>query len=83
MKTNEVDKKIEKAREKVNRAREAYDKATKELKALEDKQKLLKAEEILSAIEKSGKSFEEIFDFISAWSYLIRGKGMENWRKII
>lgn len=66
MNTTELDLRIEKAREKADKTKIAYDRAVKELKTLVDKKKLIQAEEILSAIEKSGKSFEEIFDFISA-----------------
>lgn len=65
MKTNELDQRIEKARKRVEESKAAYDRVSKELKNLMDKKKLMQAEEIMNAITKSGKSYEEVLQSIT------------------
>lgn len=66
MKTNELDQRIEKVRKRVKESKAAYDKASKELKNLMDKKKLIQADEIMDAIAKSGKTYEEVLQSITA-----------------
>lgn len=66
MKTNELNQRIEKVRKRVEESKAAYERASKELKNLLDKQKLMQADEIMNAIEKSGKSYEEVLQSITA-----------------
>lgn len=66
MKANELNQRIEKVRKRVEESKAAYEKASKELKNLLDKQKLMQADEIMNAIEKSGKSYEEVLQSITA-----------------
>lgn len=65
MKTNELDQRIEKVRKRVEESKAAYDRVSKELKNLMDKKKLMPAEEIMNAITKSGKSYEEVLQSIT------------------
>ncbi|MEE3484571.1 MAG: hypothetical protein VZQ98_09660 [Bacteroidales bacterium] len=66
MKANELNQRIEKVRKRVEESKAAYERASKELKNLLDKQKLMQADEIINAIEKSGKSYEEVLQSITA-----------------
>lgn len=66
MKANELNQRIEKVRKRVEESKAAYERASKELKNLLDKQKLMQADEIMNAIEKSGKSYEEVLQSITA-----------------
>lgn len=66
MKANELNQRIEKVRKRVEESKAAYERASKELKNLLDKQKLMQADEIINAIEKSGKSYEEVLQSIIA-----------------
>lgn len=66
MKTNELDQRIEKARKRVKESKAAYDRASKELKNLLEKKKLIQADEIMDAIAKSGKTYEEVLQSITA-----------------
>ena len=66
MKANELNQRIEKVRKSVEESKVAYERASKELKKLLDKQKLMQADEIINAIEKSGKSYEEVLQSITA-----------------
>lgn len=66
MKTNELDQRIEKVRKRVEESKAAYDRASKELKNLLEKKKLIKADEIMDAIAKSGKTYEEVLQSITA-----------------
>ena len=65
MKANELNQRIEKVRKRVEESKAAYERASKELKNLLDKQKLMQAEEIMNAITKSGKSYEEVLQSIT------------------
>lgn len=66
MKANELNQRIEKVRKRVEESKAAYERASKELNKLLDKQKLMQAEEIMNAITKSGKSYEEVLQSITA-----------------
>lgn len=66
MKANELNQRIEKVRKRVEESKAAYERASKELKNLLDKQKLMQADEIINAIEKSGRSYEEVLQSITA-----------------
>lgn len=66
MKTNELDQRIEKVRKRVEESKAAYDRASKELKNLLKKKKLIQADEIMDAIAKSGKTYEEVLQSITA-----------------
>jgi hypothetical protein len=60
-----LEKKIENAQQKVVKTKEKYDVAVEELKKLMDKRDVLKKEELIVAIEKSNKSYDEIIEFIN------------------
>ena len=49
-------------------AKKKYDQATANLKELLDKRDAIRKEEILSAVVKSGRSYEEIMNFLNAGS---------------
>lgn len=57
--------KIAKAEERVLSTKAEHEKAVEELKALLDEQKELETKELMTAIEKSGKSYEEILRLIN------------------
>lgn len=59
-----LEQKIEKVEKAICRNREQYDKLTAELEELHQKQKVIQSEELLKAIAKSEKSYEEILNFI-------------------
>ena len=60
-----LEAKIEKAQQSVIRTKEAYDSATAELKKLLDKRDALKRDEIMAAVVKSKKSYDEIMKFLA------------------
>ena len=60
-----LDEKIEKAEADVIATKKRYDHATAVLKELLDKRDAIRKDEILSAIVKSGRSYEEIMDFLN------------------
>lgn len=66
MKTNELDQRIEKVRKRAEESKAAYERASKELKKLMDRKKLIQADEIMNAIAKSGKTYEEVLQSITA-----------------
>ena len=66
MKANELNQRIKKVRKRVEESKAAYERTSKELKKLLDKQKMMQADEIINAIEKSGKSYEEVLQSITA-----------------
>lgn len=66
MTTKILDQKIEKVKEKVDKAQAEYNAVAKELKELMDKRDKIKANEIIKAIAKSGKSYEEVIEYINA-----------------
>ena len=57
--------KIAKAEERVLSTKAEHEKAVDELKALLDEEKELEARELMAAIEKSGKSYDEILRLIN------------------
>ena len=59
-----LDWKIEVAQEKVVKTKEKYEAAVTELKQLMDKRDALKKEELIAAIKRSDKTYEEILEFI-------------------
>ena len=63
-----LEEKIEKAEADVIAAKKKYDQATANLKELLDKRDAIRKEEILSAVVKSGRSYEEIMSFLNAGS---------------
>lgn len=60
-----LDQKIEKAEVDVVLSKKRYDHVTAVLKALLDKRDAIRKDEILSAIVKSGRSYEEIMSFLN------------------
>ena len=60
-----TDEKIEKAESDVIAAKKRYDHAIAVLKELLDKRDAIRKDEILSVIVKSGRSYEEIMDFLN------------------
>ena len=66
MTTKILDQKIEKVKEKVDKAQAEYNAVAKELKELMDKRDKIQANEIIKAIAKSGKSYEEVIEYINA-----------------
>ena len=60
-----LEEKIEKAEADVIAAKKRYDHATAVLKELLDKRDAIRKDEILSAIVKSGRSYEEIMNFLN------------------
>ena len=61
-----LDRKIEMAQEKVVKTKEKYEAAITELKQLMDKRDALKKEELIAAIKRSDKTYEEILEFINS-----------------
>ena len=57
---------MQKAEADVIAAKKKYDQATANLKELLDKRDAIRKEEILSAVVKSGRSYEEIMNFLNA-----------------
>ena len=60
-----LDEKIKRAEADVIAAKKRYDHATGVLKELLDKWDAIRKDEILSAIVKSGRSYEEIMNFLN------------------
>lgn len=60
-----LERKIEVAQEKVVKTKEKYEAAITELKQLMDKRDALKKEELIAAIKRSDKTYEEILGFIN------------------
>lgn len=65
MRASELNQRIKKARKRVEESKAAYDRASKELKNLLEKKKLIQADEIMDAIAKSGKTYEEVLQSIT------------------
>ena len=59
-----LDQKIEKAQSDVVKAKKKYDLAVSTLKDLMDKRDALKRDELINAIMKSDKSYDQILQFI-------------------
>lgn len=61
-----LEEKIEKAEKDVITAKKKYDEATANLKQLLDKRDSLRKEELIAAVTKSSRSYEEILAFLEA-----------------
>ena len=59
-----IDEKIEKAKESVARAKVKYDSAVDEVEKLMAKRDAMKKEELITAVVKSSKSYDEIMEFL-------------------
>ena len=61
-----VNQQIEAAEAEVIRTKKKYDEATDKLKSLLDKKKALQTEELMNAVMKSSRSYEEILRYIQS-----------------
>ena len=61
-----VNQQIEAAEAEVIKAKKKYDEATDKLKSLLDKKKALQTEELMNAVIKSSRSYEEILRYIQS-----------------
>lgn len=59
-----MNQQIEVAEAEVIKAKKKYDEATDKLKSLLDKKKALQTEELMNAVMKSSRSYEEILRYI-------------------
>ena len=59
-----VELKIEKAQEQVSKTKKAYDTAIANLSELLDQRDVLRREELVKAIMKSNKTYEEVMAFL-------------------
>jgi len=59
-----IDEKIAKAQDAVERAKNKYDSAVAELKKLMEKKEEIKRAELIEAVTKSNKSYDEILAFL-------------------
>ena len=64
-----VNQQIETAEAEVIKAKKKYDEATDKLKSLLDKKKALQTEELMNAVMKSSRSYEEILRYIQSDSF--------------
>ena len=63
-----LEHKIEKAKEQVIRTKKQYDSATAALSDLLDKKDALRRDELIKAIMKSDRTYEEVIDFLNTES---------------
>lgn len=61
-----VNQQIEAAEAEVIKAKKKYDESTDKLKSLLDKKKALQTEELMNAVMKSSRSYEEILRYIQS-----------------
>lgn len=61
-----LEQKIIKVQTAISKNREQYDRLTAELEGLHKKQKAIRNEALLKAIESSSRSYEEILNFIQS-----------------
>ena len=61
-----VNQQIEAAEAEVIKAKKKYDEAPDKLKSLLDKKKALQTEELMNAVMKSSRSYEEILRYIQS-----------------
>lgn len=59
-----LERRIEKAREKVSKTKKQYDEAIAVLSDLLDKRDALKRDELVKAIMKSGRTYDEVIAFL-------------------
>ena len=64
-----VNQQIEAAEAEVIKTKKKYDEATDKLKSLLDKKKALQTEELMKAVMKSSRSYEEILRYIQSDSF--------------
>ena len=60
-----IGKKMMDAEARATRLRKEYDEALSELKTLREQQRLMQAQRLLDAMDKKGKSFEEVLRLIN------------------
>lgn len=60
-----LESKIEKAQEQVSKTKKQYDAATAKLSDLLDKRDALKRDELVKAIMKSDKTYDEVMEFLN------------------
>jgi len=60
-----IGKKVMDAENRVARLRKEYDEALSELKTLREQQRLMQAQKLLDAMDKKGKSFEEVLRLVN------------------
>jgi len=60
----DIDDKINKAQESVERSKAKYDAAISELKQLLEKREAMRKDVLINAITRSKKSFDEILEFL-------------------
>ena len=60
-----IESQIKKTTEELFALKKAYEDKAEELKHLEEEKKQIRVETLLQAIDKSGKTFEEILNLIS------------------
>ena len=63
--TISIDEKIERAKLKVSKAKDRYDEALSELKNPMEEKKKIQSKELMDAIDKSNRTYEEIIEFLS------------------
>ncbi|MCP1110562.1 hypothetical protein [Ohessyouella blattaphilus] len=61
-----LDKKIIQAQENVIKYKERYDSAVEVLAKLQEKKAAIRNEELLSAFEKSDRTYEEVMSYLSS-----------------
>ncbi len=61
-----LEQKIEKAQEQVSKTKKAYDAAIASLSDLLDKRDALRRDELVKAIMKSDKTYEEVLEFLNS-----------------
>ena len=59
-----LENKIKKAQEQVSKAKRQYDEATAKLSDLLDKRDALRRDELVKAIMKSDRTYEEVLEFL-------------------
>ncbi len=62
----DIDEKIERAQEDVTKAKKKYDAAVEVLEKLMTRKREMQQKELLQAFADSGKSYEEIMQFLKA-----------------
>jgi len=60
-----IEKKVMDAEDRVTRMRKEYDEALSQLKTLREQQRLMQAQQLLDAMDKKGKSFEEVLRLVN------------------
>ena len=57
--------KIERAKLKADKAKDRYDEALSELKSLMEEKRKLQSKELMDAIDKCNRTYEEIMEFLN------------------